>query len=244
MRIATWNLNNRVGTVTFRPEAANAAIAINADVLVFTEYYPQAHHLRFARVLEDAGWEHQLLSEETSESANHVFIAARCLLEPLNLDLPNFDLQFAPNLLGAIVPSFGVSLVGVRVPWYDSRQLVFSAWDWLAAAAASLKHCPAIILGDLNVSLTSDIARGGNHFRRVLESGWHRATPTGGASYYGRGDGRSEIDHILGTNLCEFGETEYIMKSGAFELAGAKHAISDHAALVTRVKALPEQLAQ
>ena len=43
MLIATWNLNNRVGKVRFRPEAASAAIALGADVLVFNEYYPKDH---------------------------------------------------------------------------------------------------------------------------------------------------------------------------------------------------------
>ena len=36
-QFATWNLNNRVGMVGFRPEAANVAIALEADVLVFNE---------------------------------------------------------------------------------------------------------------------------------------------------------------------------------------------------------------
>jgi hypothetical protein len=55
MLIATWNLNNRVGKVRFRPEAASAAIALGADVLVFNEYYPQEHEPTFVRTLHDAG---------------------------------------------------------------------------------------------------------------------------------------------------------------------------------------------
>jgi len=37
MRLATWNLNNRVGKVPFRPEAAQAAIALDVDLMVLTE---------------------------------------------------------------------------------------------------------------------------------------------------------------------------------------------------------------
>ena len=37
MKIAAWNLINRVGKVPFRLEAAAAAIAINADIYVFNE---------------------------------------------------------------------------------------------------------------------------------------------------------------------------------------------------------------
>ena len=40
MKIAAWNLNNRVGKVPFRLEAATAAIAVGADIFVFNEYYP------------------------------------------------------------------------------------------------------------------------------------------------------------------------------------------------------------
>lgn len=239
MRIATWNLNNRVGEVTFRPEAANAAIAIDADVLVFTEYYPQAHHIQFWNTLEEAGWGHQLLSVETGEKSNRIFIAARCPLQPLVLELPSFDHQFSSHLLGARIPSLNVSLVGVRFPWYETSDLIVSAWDWLEATATSLMNHPSIILGDLNVGLTSDSSRGGEHFRRMLAGGWHRATPRSGVGYHGYGESRSEIEHILGTNQCEFSETDYVIKSGEFQLAGGPNAISDHAALVTRVKVLP-----
>jgi hypothetical protein len=39
--IATWNLNHRCGKTRFRPEAVNAIAALQADVVVLTEYYPQ-----------------------------------------------------------------------------------------------------------------------------------------------------------------------------------------------------------
>jgi hypothetical protein len=239
MQIATWNLNNRVGKVTFRPEAANAAIAINADVIVFTEYYPQTHHLQFCDTLGNAGWEHQLLSADTGEKANRVFIAARCPLQPLALGLPHFDRQFTSNLLGAHIPSLGASIVGVRVPWYETGDLVHSAWDWLETEAAMSVSKPSIILGDLNVELKSARSRGGEHFRRMLADGWHRAAPSTGASYHGHGKNQTEIDHILGTNLCKFSETNYVTQVGDLQLAGGANAISDHAALVSCVNVLP-----
>lgn len=49
----------------FRPEAAAAACALDADVLVFTEYFPQDHHQRFLDDLAAAGWTHTLLSTDT-----------------------------------------------------------------------------------------------------------------------------------------------------------------------------------
>jgi len=57
MPIATWNLNNRVGKVPFQQRAADAAVALDADVIAFTEYYPGTfdNHDRFMGCLRDAG---------------------------------------------------------------------------------------------------------------------------------------------------------------------------------------------
>ena len=55
MKIAAWNLNNRVGKVPFRLEAAAVAIAVGADIFVFNEYYPQSQGQAFQAELERAG---------------------------------------------------------------------------------------------------------------------------------------------------------------------------------------------
>ena len=172
MLVATWNLNNRVGKVRFRPEAASAAIALGADVLVFNEYYPQQHEVAFRRTLHDAGWSHQEMSRDTGEKANRVFIASRFSLQPLDIRLPDFDRQFPANVLCVSVPSVGISIVGVRVPWYEKQDagLVINAWEWLESTAATFLNQPSIILGDLNVGLKSNPARGGEQFRRILQS--------------------------------------------------------------------------
>ena len=237
MLIATWNLNNRVGKVRFRSEAANAAVALGADVLVFTEYYPQGHIAEFRRTLHDAGWSHQAVSEKTGEKANQVFIASRLPLQPLPVPLPHFDKQFPSNLLCVAVPSVGVSIIGVRIPWYDKQDvgLVSPAWEWMETTAAALLGQSSIILGDLNVGLKSGRARGGEHFRRILDSGWHRAVPESGGSYHTAKGHISEIDHILGTSLCEFSNARYVTEVDGYVLAGGKEAISDHAALLADV---------
>ena len=56
MRIASWNLNHRVGVTRFRPEAVDAAIAIDADALFFNEYFPRERGVAFERRPVDAGW--------------------------------------------------------------------------------------------------------------------------------------------------------------------------------------------
>ncbi|HEY1861060.1 MAG TPA: hypothetical protein VGG61_11930 [Gemmataceae bacterium] len=80
IRLATWNLNNRVGKVRFRPEAAHAAVALGADFIVFTEYFPPKHDRQFCQVLAESGWMHQLISDEPDdpdEKANRTLIASR-----------------------------------------------------------------------------------------------------------------------------------------------------------------------
>jgi hypothetical protein len=237
MLIATWNLNNRVGMVRFRPEAADAAIALGADVLVFTEFYPQQHEASFAESLHRAGWAHQRISKDTGAKANRVLIASKHPLEPLDIRLPDFDLQFPANVIGVHIPSAGLSIVGVRIPWYVKQDtgLVFAAWDWLESTAATLLDRPAVILGDLNVGLKSNRSRGGEHFRRILSSGWQRATPVGTASYFGAGEKRSEVDHVLSNGLCRVRNAWYVTELGGHTLAGGIDAISDHAALLAEI---------
>ncbi len=240
MLIATWNLNNRVGKVRFRPEAASAAIALGADVLVFNEYYPKDHEPTFVRTLRDAGWLYQEKSKDTGEIANRVLIASRLPLEPLDIRLPDFDRQFPSNVLCVGVPSAGVSIVGVRVPWYNGKNvgLLVNAWDWLESTAAALLNRPSIILGDLNAELKSNRSRGGEHLRRIMQSGWHRAAPKETASFFNNAGQNSEIDHILGTSLCGFSNARYVTELDGHLLTGGKDAISDHAALLAEVTLL------
>ena len=92
--IATWNLNHRVGKTRFRAEAVNAVAALQADVVVLTEYYPgyypRDYESIFRADLSKAGW-HLRASEIVGEIANRVLIASRFALEPFPLRLPDFS---------------------------------------------------------------------------------------------------------------------------------------------------------
>jgi hypothetical protein len=192
LRLATWNLNNRVGKVPFPPEAVSAAIALDADVLVFTELFPLNFEIPFRETLAAAGWPHQLMSPEPAEVANRVLVASRVAVEPLEIALPTFDQQFPANLLPVRFPESRLSVLAVRVPAYagKERYLLAQAWEWLETTAGTLKNCPTLIMGDLNASLSKP-SPGREYLRRILDAGWTRATPAGGAIYFGRGDQRS-----------------------------------------------------
>ena len=226
--VATWNLNHRAGSGRFHPEAANVAISLGADLLVFTEYFPREYENQFRSALSNAGWTEQLISEQSSEVANRVLIASKLPLKPMPLDLPMFDQQFPSNILGVRLPSLGLSILGVRVPAYSSKtktgHLLFPAWDWLETTAASLRNGPAVIIGDLNIQTSSGASRAGNHLRRILANGWHRAEP-GEPTFFGHNGKTSEIDHILATDHCTFSDARVY-----------KQTLSDHAALMCRIE--------
>lgn len=238
MKIATWNLNNRVGKVRFRPEAANAAMALGVDVLVFTEFYPQLHEKQFRDTLSSAGWTEQLMSPTPTEVANRILIASKLPVMPLQIEFPAFDQQFPANLAAVSIPSIGLSVVGVRVPAYSALEssLLRQAWDWLETTAALLSGYPSVILGDLNVSTASTPSRGGDQFRRILANGWKRASPTEGATFFGHNGRTSEIDHILASNHCILSEAICIKSAGGFALCDSQDAISDHAALLCQIE--------
>ena len=115
---------------------------------------------------------------------------------------------------------------------------VVQAWEWLESTASLLLTTPSVILGDLNVGLKSGPVSGGESFRRILRSGWHRAVPDKGASFFSGQTALSKIDHILGTPMCEFSNARYVANAESYISAGNTTAISDHAALVANVKVL------
>ncbi len=238
MIIATWNLNNRVGKVRFRPEAVHAAIAARADLFVFTEFYPRQYEGQFRSELERAGWSFQMMSCEPTEVANRILIVSRFPILLQHLALPDFDQQFPSNLLGVTLPTEGLSILGVRVPAYtgDTTPLLFQAWEWLEATAANLKRNPTVILGDLNVSTTSGRARAGDHFRRIIANGWTRAMPLDGSTFFSNKGYKSEIDHILVSNYCTINNPIVIKEVACFSVAGVPNAISDHAILMCNIE--------
>lgn len=236
MRLATWNLNNRVGKVRFRPDAAQAAVAIGADLVVLTEYFPQHHHQQFCQVLAQAGWVHQLLPPEQTEIANRTLIASRLLLHPDDLAPPDFDCQLPSNIVAARLGTPGLRILGIRIPAYGhSNPLLMRSWEWLETTSAALGDAPAIIMGDLNIRPVPDRRGVGACFRRLLDSGWRRAAPAEGYSYFGPSGVRSEIDHALVSPRCRIQGAEYVVTVPGFELAGTPNALSDHAALVVDI---------
>ena len=236
--VATWNLNHRIGRTRFRAEAVNVIAALQADVVVLTEYYPGDHESVFRADLSNAGWPYLIASENVGEIANRILIASRFPLEPFPLPFPDFDRQFPPNILCVTIPAAGIRVLGIRIPAYigEDKPYISRSWDWLESTLSGLHDAPTIVAGDFNVNVDSRRAKGGDHFRRILANGWHRSAPKGQGSYFGPNGRRAEIDHILCNSGLSFADARYVTEAGGFQLAGTTGALSDHAAVLAWVQ--------
>ena len=95
-------------------------------------------------------------TSEVIEICQH-FLIGLFHSEPLQGTTGYSTNSFPANLLGVTLPSFGVSVLGVRVPWYSgkSAHLLLPAWEWLETTTTSLKKIPSIVIGDPRILLPS-----------------------------------------------------------------------------------------
>ncbi len=241
MRIACWNINNRVGKTRFRPEAADAAITLDSDAIFLMEYFPQANDSAFRSRLADAGYVHQHVPPPVDVRANRTFVASRepCV-NALDALPPIGEVQLRSNTLAVDFPKAGVRVLCLRIPAYEGaeRALVASAWTWLQSAASELVGRPAIIMGDLNTTPTSAQSQGGKHFRQLIQDGWSLATPSEPSFYSNRGT-TSTPDHLLHSAHAHVASASFLVEVGPWRLAGAPGSLSDHAALVADINTSP-----
>jgi len=113
--VAAWNVNNRVGRTTFRPEAARAAMLLDVDVILFNEFFAAQHLDAFTHALAQGGWKFQLISAETATKANRILAASRLPISKIELPIPPPDDHVASNSLALLLPN-GAACLAVRVP--------------------------------------------------------------------------------------------------------------------------------
>lgn len=237
MRIASWNVNHRVGKTHFRPETVDAAIALDVDAVFFNEFFPGKNGPSFLRRLSSAGWRHQVIPEEPQARANRTIVASRYPVVVDQVSMPSFDDQFPPNVLAVRFPEQDLRVLALRIPWYPSpqRQLTVRCWEWLESSASTLTSDPAIIIGDLNASPSSPPARGGEHFRRMLAGPWSLATSITEPSYWSAKGATSTLDHLLHTRMLQVHSASFVTAAGGYRLAGSAAALSDHAAIIAEL---------
>ena len=222
VRVLSWNLNNRVGLNQFRADAADAAASIKADLCVFTEFYPGAHLEIFTETLKSNGYRHFVLSQEVKSRANRVLIASRI---PIIKNEPSFssfcDDQLRSNTAICFVPDFNLNVIGIRLPWYKDRKLIFSAWDWVVQEAEKYTQKSTLLIGDFNVGFEGAASRGGDHLRHLLASNWSTCEPISESfSFFGHNGKKSKIDHALVSRRCTLKSVEYVTQTKDFSFAG------------------------
>jgi endonuclease/exonuclease/phosphatase family metal-dependent hydrolase len=230
LSVFSWNVNNRVGRVPFRAEAADAAMDVGADVLVFIEFFAGAHLDDFQIRLRDGGWVHQALSQKVAIKANQILVASRIPIETRDLPPTATDEHLMSNSLWVRVDA-ALELFCSRVPTYTGEQRSV-AWDWIARVAGNVRESrPALLIGDLNTSLYSRAPV--PQFKALMRS-WRRLQPLGSGSYYGTTGIVSEIDHALVDGDLD-AAAWYVRSAGDFQLARSDFAISDHAGLFVQL---------
>jgi len=230
LSVMCWNVNHRLGRMPFRPEAAPAAIATDADVLVFTEFFAQERLQEFRATLHDGGWRYQALSETSGPKANGILFASRVPLTVRHLPPSPVDHHLMSNALHVRIDD-ALEVFSVRVPTYTGQQRL-DAWDWIQKVAADVQLvAPALLIGDLNTSLSTRAPV--PQFGGLLRS-WRRLQPLGTGSFFGSNGIVSEIDHALIDGDID-ATAWYLRSAGDYELANSESAISDHAGLFVQL---------
>ncbi len=238
LTVCSWNINNRVGQTTFRIEAAAAAMETDADVLVFSEFFPKTLLGVFQHFLTAGGWRHQEISDMGAVRANRLLVASRFPVVVKSLPPSTVDDHLSANALRVDIGA--LRLLAIRVPAYKGGREHRNAWTWLAGIAEEMQRTggPAIVVGDLNTSMSATGARRVDAFHQLLENGWTRTQPEGVGSFAREG-AWYEIDHVLTTKTCRISDARYVVTTPSYELAGTPSSLSDHAALVFRATTLP-----
>lgn len=233
MRIVAWNINSRARAKAFRDGFVEALSALEADLVVLTEYVTHDSHEMALDKLAGAGLRHRLSTEPTT-GENQVLILSRWELIRGKITGPPIYPSVPSNVLHVHVPEAGLEVLGLRMTdlreWPKLRR---AWWDWLESVAEQCVNRPFLIAGDMNTDATYSRARCGDRPARLVAGGWQHAAPSEGASYYTTTNLPKRIDHAFVTKLFCVREARYATESGGHRLMGKPaEALSDHAALV------------
>ena len=233
MRIVAWNINSRARSKAFRDGFVEALTALEADLVVLTEYLTHDSHEVALEKLGQAGLRHRLSTEPTP-GENQVLILSRWGLTRGEITGPPISGSVPSNVLHAHVPEAGLDVLGMRMPdlgkWPQLRR---AWWDWLESMAEQCVSRPFLIAGDFNTASTYPKARCGDRPARLIAGGWRHAAPSDGASYYTLRNEPKCIDHAFVTEHFQIRQARYVTQSAGHRLIGKPaEALSDHAALV------------
>lgn len=228
MRLLTWNVGHRKGRKPLVPDLAKGLASAKPDVIVITDYMPDASDEPFTDALAKAGLEHRVSSQQV-KAQRTVLIASREPLAAGDIDCCDISTATRPNWLHVRTES-GTEIVGFRVPIFTRRGMKQAYWEWLINEGLSrLIERPSVLLGDFNAAPS---------YRPLLlavAAGWQLATPEAGWSHKTPKKEGVAIDHALVSPHFRITKTEYVEKLGSVTLTGTPTAYSNHKALIVEL---------
>lgn len=228
MKLVTWNVGHRKGRKPLVPDLAKALASAKPDVVVVTDYLPDATDKPFIEALARAGLGHRMTSVQV-KAQRQVLIASREPVTAGDIECCGISTATRPNWLHARTES-GTEIVGFRVPIFTKRGMKQTYWEWLInEALPRLIEKPSVLMGDFNAAPS---------YRPLLlavAAGWQLATPEAGWSHKTPKTEGVAIDHGLVSPHFRIRSTEYVEKLGATNLTGTPTAYSDHKALIVEL---------
>jgi endonuclease/exonuclease/phosphatase family metal-dependent hydrolase len=168
---------------------------------------------------------------------NQLLIASHDRRQPYQLTVPDIHRSVPPNVLAVSLENSGVTVLGFRMPAFDSkdRALKRKTWDWLIGEAGRLRDRPAVIVGDFNTAPGDSKAYCGDCLDELVASGWQHARPASGYSWrHARWKNERQIDHVFLSAPLVPKRAEYLWEFERLAPAGTSRRIGlpDHAMLV------------
>jgi len=244
LRIATWNINHRAGKGPLkRAEPISDAIdALNADIVVLTEYMRQLNREEILPLLVERGWKHHIVTP-LAPGRNSLLIVSKLEIEKGKIEVPLIDIFASPSALHVVVPEYEMNVLGIRIPDYrkpEYRRIRAEYWDWFMSMAQDALDEPFVIIGDMNTDPLYPSKDYGDRLLHMAQAGWRHALPETGWSYKGNStkEGREKrLDHAFVTQHFELISAEYVQRLGMHVFAGDKdRQLSDHAPLVIEIR--------
>ena len=236
MKIVAWNINHRIREKIIPDQMTEAIASLGPDVIVLTEYVHGPSRNDFLARLAYHGFCNWLVSE-CRKRENHVLIAARTAIEPGPIRAPEIAPSVPSNALHVRLPDEGVEILGLRVPDYSKAPKTKRAcWDWIIETATSVKNRPFVMIGDFNTDPKYPPSKCGDCIKRLVDDGWHLASPPDSSSYWTLNGNAVRIDHAFVSRLLHVEGASYVTKCDRHIFAGKEPgALSDHAALLVDV---------
>jgi len=243
MKIATWNVNHRACCKAIPENIAPSIIAVDADILVFTEFVHCDHkkdRKEFYNNLDEAGYTYRLLSP-TIPRENHILIASRIPVKKGELTAPgNIQSSVPSNFLHVKTINTDIEVIGIRVPDYSKsiyREVAKKYWSWFSEFSSKIADRALVLTGDFNIDPDMKKYKFRHHLNNLTQNHWTIAAPKTGASFWAnKNNSPHRLDHAFLTSKLSFLNAKYVNQIEGFWKCGVnKYREPDHAILAIEV---------